>query len=132
MGSPSRARWVAWSTAALLTAAGTLIVVGSSMFSRAKHAVATPMSAEELAADGDRRLARGDVVGALEAYDEALMLDAADPRAYYRAGVALSYLGDREQAATMFLWVVRSGAPASEEVRRAREWLQAAGLPVPR
>jgi hypothetical protein len=42
--------------------------------------------------------------------------------------VALSYLGEPERAATLFLWVVRYGAPDREEVRLAREWLEAAQI----
>ena len=54
-----------------------------------------------------------------------------DPRdfsIYYRAGVALSHLGDHEQAATLFTQVIRMGPADREEVRSApRQWLEAAG-----
>lgn len=129
----SRARWVVWSTALLLAVATALVIVDSVLdMSRAKDAVATPVTAEQLKAEGDRRFAAGDIIGALQAYDDALTLDASDLSAYYRAGVALSHLGDREQAATLFLRVVRQGRPEHYEVRRAREWLEAAGVPAPR
>ena len=59
-----------------------------------------------------------------------MALDRRDLDAYYRAGVALSYLGEREQTATLFLWVVRYGPPEREEVRLAREWLEAAQIDV--
>lgn len=131
MGKLSPRRWLTWLTAVLLTAGSSLVVVGSSMLSRARQAVATPMSAGELLEDGDRRLAAGDVPGALRAYDDALVLDATDVAPYYRIGVALSYLGDREQAAAMFLRVVRQGPLSREEVRRARVWLAQAGVPLP-
>ena len=64
-----------------------------------------------------------------------MSLDRRDLTAYYRAGVALSYLGEREQTATLFLWVVRYGPPDREEARLAREWLEAAQIdlePAPR
>jgi tetratricopeptide (TPR) repeat protein len=125
----SPAQWVVWSTALLLTVATALVIVDSALdMSRAKPAVATPVSAEQLKAEGDRRLAAGDFSGALHAYDEALALDRTDVGAYYRAGVALSHLGDHEQAATLFLRVVRQGPDEREEVRRAREWLEATGV----
>jgi tetratricopeptide (TPR) repeat protein len=128
-----RARWVVWSTALLLIVATALVIVDSALdVSRAKKAVATTVTAAELKAEGDRRLAAGDFTGALQAYDYALALDARDLGAYYRAGVALSHLGDREQAVTLFLRVVRQGPPEREEVRRAQAWLEAAGvLPPP-
>jgi tetratricopeptide (TPR) repeat protein len=128
----SRARWIVWSTALLLAGMTALVVVDSVLdMSRAKDAVATPMSAAELKAHGDRRMVAGDYAGALQAYDAALLLDPADVSAYYRAGVALSHLGDREQTASLFLQVVRLGPPDREEVRRARAWLEAAGVPPP-
>jgi tetratricopeptide (TPR) repeat protein len=128
----SRARWVVWSTALLLAGITALVIVDSALdVSRAKHAVATPMSAPELKAEGDRRLAAGDFAGALQAYDYALTLDASDLDLYYRAGVALSHLGDREQAATLFLRVVRQGPAEHADVRRAQEWLEAAGVLPP-
>jgi Flp pilus assembly protein TadD len=129
MSPVSRARLLAWSTAALVLVAAAVILAGSAMeVSRARQAVATPMSVAQLKADGDRRLAAGDVLGALQAYDDALMLDDTDLGTYYREGVALSHLGDREQAATMFLRVVRGGKADEEEARRARAWLDAAGI----
>jgi Flp pilus assembly protein TadD len=129
MSAVSRARLLAWSTAVLAIVAAAVILAGSAMeMSRARQAVATPVTVEQLKTDGDRRLAAGDIAGALQSYDDALVLDDTDLGAYYRAGVALSYLGDREQAATMFLQVVRGGTGDEEEVRRARAWLDAAGI----
>lgn len=127
-----RARWVVWSTAMLLIVATALVIVDSALdVSRAKDAVATTVGAAELRAEGDRRLAAGDFSGALQAYDYALSLDGTDLGTYYRAGVALSHLGDREEAVTLFLRVVRQGPPEREEVRRARAWLEAAGVLPP-
>jgi len=131
MGKVSPGRWLTWLTAVLLTAGSSLIVVGSSMISRARQAVATSVTAGQLIEDGDQRLAAGDVRGALQAYDDAIVLDATDVAAYYRLGVALSYVGDREQATAMFLRVVRQGPAGREEVRRARAWLADAGVPAP-
>ena len=95
---------------------------------RTTQAVATPVSVRQLVEEGDRQLAAEDFAGALKAYDRAMTLDRRDLVPYYRAGVALSYLGEPEQAATLFLWVVRYGAPDREEVRLAREWLEAAQI----
>ena len=84
---------------------------------RATQAVATPITVRQLVEEGDRRLAEEDFAGALHSYDSALLLDRRELAAYYRAGVALSYLGEREQTATLFLWVVRYGPP--DRVRSA-------------
>jgi hypothetical protein len=127
MGYVSGARWVAWSTALVVGGVGALVLADYALdMSRARPAVATPVTAAHLIAEGDRRLAARDYAAALQHYDEAMMLDATHLGAFYRAGVALSYLGEREQTTTLFLWVVRHGPAEREEVRRAREWLQAA------
>ena len=132
MARYARARWVVWLTALLLAGVTALVIVDSALdVSRATDAVATPVSALELKAQGDRRLAAGDFAGALQAYDYALALDAADLGLYYRAGVALSHLGDREQAAMLFLRVVRQGPADHADVRRAQEWLEVAGVLAP-
>jgi Flp pilus assembly protein TadD len=124
----SGARWITWSTALVATVVGALVIADYALdTSRAKDAVATPVTTEHLKAEGDRRFAAGDVTGALQVYDEALGQDPADLTVYYRAGVALSHLDDPEQAALMFLRVVRMGPPEDPEVDQARRWLEAAG-----
>ena len=132
MAYVSHARWITWSSALVATAVGALIIADYALdTSRAKHAVATPVTApvttEHLKAEGDERFTAGDVVGALQIYDEALSQDPADITIYYRAGVALSHLDDSEQAALLFLRVVRMGPPDHPDVARARRWLEAAG-----
>jgi tetratricopeptide (TPR) repeat protein len=94
------------------------------------RAVATPVTLEQLVAEGDARLAQRDYEGALEAYDRALALGATHTGVYYRVGVALSHLGRQEETAAAFLWVARTGEPRSREVELARQWLQAAGISV--
>jgi hypothetical protein len=133
MASFPGARWITWLTALVATVPA-VAVVGDYVLdtSRAKDAVATPMTTDELKAEGDRRFAAGDVRGALQTYDAALARDPLDLTVYYRAGVALSHLGDDEQAATLFLHVVRVGPEDDEEVRRARAWLEEAGRLPPR
>jgi tetratricopeptide (TPR) repeat protein len=127
-----RAQWVAWFTALLLTVASALMLSGTgALVPRAEQAVATTVSPGQLMAEGDRRLAAGDFSGALQVYDDALMRDPSDVGLYYRAGAALSHLKEREQAVAMFLWVVRHGPPEREEVRLAREWLEAARVLAP-
>lgn len=92
--------------------------------------------AERILAEGDRRLAARDYRGALETYDRGLQLFPNDLRLLYRAGVALSFLGDRVQTTLVFQTVVRRGDPSSPEVQAARAWLQAAtdrsSAPTPR
>ncbi|HXG05305.1 MAG TPA: tetratricopeptide repeat protein [Candidatus Binatia bacterium] len=100
------------------------ILVGLRALSRPPAPVgAIERSAEQVLAEGDQRLARRDYRGALAAYDEGLERFPYDLRLLYRAGVALSFLGDREQAALVFRSVVRRGDPASPEVRAAQAWL---------
>ena len=131
MSERSRARWLAWSAVLVLTVASALALAATAMIlPRATQAVATPITVRQLVEEGDRRLAEEDFVGALRSYDSAMSLDRRELAAYYRAGVALSYLGEREQTATLFLWVVRYGPPDREEVRLAREWLEAAQIDV--
>ena len=131
MPDRSRARWLAWSAVLVLTVASALALSATAvMLPRATQAVATPVSVRQLIEEGDRRLAADDFAGALKSYDAAMALDRRDLVAYYRAGVALSYLDEREQTATLFLWVVRYGPPDREEVRLAREWLEAAQIDV--
>jgi len=132
MPDRSRARWLAWSAVLVLTVATALALAATAMIlPRATQAVATPITVRQLVEEGDRRLAEEDFAGALRSYDSALLLDQRELATYYRAGVALSYLGEREQTATLFLWVVRYGPPDRVEVRLAREWLEAAQIDVP-
>jgi len=132
MPDRTRARWLAWSAVLVLTVASALALAATAMIlPRATQAVATPITVRQLVEEGDRRLAEEDFAGALRSYDSAMSLDRRELAAYYRAGVALSYLGEREQTATLFLWVVRDGPPDREEVRLAREWLEAAEIDVP-
>lgn len=93
-------------------------------------AVATPVTVEQLVAEGDARLGQRDYAGALEAYDRALAAGGTSTGLYYRVGVALSHLGRQEETAAAFLWVARTGEPGSREVELARQWLQAAGISV--
>jgi Flp pilus assembly protein TadD len=132
MGYISNARWITWSSALVATAVGALVIADYALdTSRAKHAVATPVTApvttEHLKAEGDRRFTAGDMTGALQIYDEALGQDPTDITIYYRAGVALSHLDDSEQAALLFLRVIRMGPPEHPDVNQARQWLEAAG-----
>ena len=131
MSERTRARWLAWSAVLVLTVASALALAATAMIlPRATQAVATPITVRQLVEEGDRRLAEEDFAGALRSFDSAMSLDRRELAAYYRAGVALSYLGEREQTATLFLWVVRYGPPDREEVRLAREWLEAAEIDV--
>ena len=116
MPERTRARRLAWSAVLALTVASALALSATAMIlPRATQAVATPVSVRQLVEEGDQQLAAEDFAGALKSYDRAMSLDRRDLTAYYRAGVALSYLGEREQTATLFLWVVRYGPPDREE-----------------
>ncbi len=87
---------------------------------------AVRVSVDHLVVEGDQRLAAGDYRGALERYDHGLQIAPDDLRLLYRAGVALSFLGDREQTRILFETVVRQGDPARPEVRAAQAWLDSA------
>jgi hypothetical protein len=69
---------------------------------------------------------RGDWEGARRAYEDAIRAEPGDFRLRYRLGVALSHLDMREDATGVFKWVVANGPHASEEVRLAQQWLEAA------
>jgi tetratricopeptide (TPR) repeat protein len=131
MTDRSRARWLAW-TAVLILAVASAVGLSATaiILPRTTPAVAIPVSVRQLLDEGDQLLAAEDFAGALKAYDRAMSLDRRDVAAYYRAGVALSFLDDREQTAVLFRWVVRYGEPDREEVRLARKWLEAAEMPV--
>jgi hypothetical protein len=131
MSERSRARWVAWTAVLILTVASAVALsVTAIILPRTTPAVATPVSVRQLLDEGDQQLAAEDFAGALKSYDRAMSLDRRDVAAYYRAGVALSFLDDREQTTALFRWVVRYGEPDREEVRLAREWLEAAQIPI--
>ena len=114
----------------LTVASPVALSVTAIILPRTTPAVATTVGVRQLLDEGDQLLAAEDFAGALKAYDRAMSLDRHDVAAYYRAGVALSYLDDLEQTTTLFRWVVRYGEPDREEVRLAREWLEAAQIPV--
>jgi tetratricopeptide (TPR) repeat protein len=132
MPERSRARRLAWTAVLVLSVASAVALSATAIIlPRTTAAVATPMSVRQLLDDGDQQLAVGDFAGALKSYDRAMALDRRDVAAYYRAGVALSFLDDREQqTAALFRWVVRYGEPGREEVRLARAWLEAAQISI--
>jgi hypothetical protein len=119
MPERSRARRLAWTAVLFLTVASALALSATAIIlPRTTQAVATPVSARQLVEEGDRQLAAEDFAGALKAYDRAMTLDRRDLVPYYRAGVALSYLGEPEQAATLFCGSCGMARPT--EVRLAR------------
>lgn len=130
MPDRSRARRLAWTAVFILTVASAVGLSATAIIlPRTTPAVAIPVSVRQLIDEGDQLLAAEDFAGALKAYDRAMSIDRRDV-AYYRAGVARSFLDDREQTVVLFRWVVRYGEPDREEVRLAREWLEAAEIPV--
>ncbi len=80
-------------------------------------------SAEELRAEGDARLTRGDNAGAAQAYAQALRSEPENLAIRYRLGAALAGADRVKEATAAFLWVVERGSPDREEVGLARQWL---------
>jgi tetratricopeptide (TPR) repeat protein len=60
------------------------------------------LSVGELIARGDRRRGRGDYVGALRDYRQAIAQDGSNARAHYRAGEVLSILNRDSEALTAY------------------------------
>jgi len=77
---------------------------------------------------GEALIIRGDLEGAWKVYYDALRVEPDDLRLWYGLGRTLSRLNRRKETQEIFEYVVSRGAPDSEEVKHARQWLVGAGL----
>ena len=89
-----------------------------------------PLTAQ-LKAEGDALMARGDYERAVVKYLAAVNQEPKDVSLRFALGVALSNLDRREETIEQFRFVAINGAPGSNEVKLAREWLGGAGGPPP-
>ena len=85
-----------------------------------------PLTAQ-LKAEGDALMARGDYERAVVKYLAAVNQEPKDVSLRFALGVALSNLDRREETIEQFRFVAINGAPGSNEVKLAREWLAKAG-----
>ena len=91
-------------------------------------AAAALASFEDLHAQAAARVDQGDWPGAQLALEEALRRRPGDVHTRYLHALVLSRLDLRDHAAEGFRWVVDNGAPGSEDVEQARNWLIRAGV----
>ena len=85
-------------------------------------------SFEALHERADARVAEGDWAGARAALEEALRRRPGDVHTRYLHALVLTRLGLRDPAAEGFRWVVDNGAPGSDDVEQAMQWLIRAGV----
>lgn len=82
-------------------------------------------------AEGDAFMAKGDHVGAVEKYRQAVDLDQEGVRPRFALGTAYSFLDKRPEAIAQFRWVLARAAAGSTEHAEAYRWLARVGaLPV--
>jgi tetratricopeptide (TPR) repeat protein len=83
--------------------------------------------AEQLKAEGDAFMAKGDYIDAVEKYRQAADLDPAAVAPRFGLGTAYSFLEKRPEAILQFRWVLSHADTASSEYQEARRWLTRVG-----
>lgn len=83
--------------------------------------------AEQLKAEGDTFMAKGDYVDAVEKYRQAADLDPAAIGPRFGLGTAYSFLDKRPEAILQFHWVLSRADATSSEYQEARRWLSRVG-----
>lgn len=78
---------------------------------------------------GDALMARGDYAGAIVRYRAAIRKEPDDLAVVL--GTAFSRLGETEETAQQFIWVLEHGRPDRQEVVLARQWLMEVGQLTP-
>jgi hypothetical protein len=86
--------------------------------------------AEQLRAEGDALMARGDFAGALEKFRQAVDLEPVSVPLRFALGTAYSFLDKRPEAIAQFRWIVANAALDSREHQEARRWLAGVGVIV--
>ena len=92
----------------------------------APTAVVGPLTAQ-LKAEGDALAVKGDYEGAVVKYMAAVNQAPNDVALRFALAVALSHLDRRDETIEHFRFVASRGAPGSQEVAMARDWLAKAG-----
>ena len=86
--------------------------------------------AEQLKAEGDAFMAKGDYVDAVEKYRQAADLDSTAIGPRFALGTAYSFLDKRAEAIVQFRWVLGHADAASTEYQEAYRWLTRVGALV--
>jgi hypothetical protein len=86
--------------------------------------------AEQLRAEGDALMARGDYAGAVDKFRQAVDLEPVSVPLRFALGTAYSFLDKRPEAIAQFRWVVANAALDSREHQEARRWLARVGVVV--
>lgn len=88
--------------------------------------------AQQLKAEGDAFMAKGDYANAVEKYRQAADLDPAAITPRFAMGTAYSFLEKRPEAIIQFRWVLARADANSTEYEEAHRWLTRVGaLPGP-
>lgn len=83
--------------------------------------------AEQFRGEGDALMAKGNHVGAIEKYRNAVDLEPGNLRVRFGLGTAYSFLEKRPEAIAQFRWVIDNGPAESAEYQDARRWLVRVG-----
>jgi len=86
---------------------------------------------EQLKAEGDAVLAKGDYGNAVEKYRQAIDLDPSAVGPRFALGSAYSFLEKRPEAIVQFRWVMSRADAGSSEYQEAQRWLTRVGALVP-
>ena len=84
----------------------------------------------DVVAEALKAFDRSDWAQAARLLREATAKQPSDVRLHYSLAVSATHLTLRDEAVREFQWVVANGVPGSPEVVAAKNWLNAAGVPV--
>lgn len=88
--------------------------------------------AQQLRAEGDALMAKGDYQNAVEKYRQLADLEPAAVAPRFALGTAYSFLEKRPEAIVQFRWVLSRADAGSTEYQEAQRWLARVGaLPIP-
>lgn len=86
---------------------------------------------EQMKAEGDAFLAKGDYGNAVEKYRQAIDLDSGAIGPRFALGTAYSFMEKRPEAIVQFRWVLSRADAASSEYQEAQRWLIRVGALAP-
>lgn len=86
---------------------------------------------EQMKAEGDAFLAKGDYGNAVEKYHQAIDLDSGAIGPRFALGSAYSFMDKRPEAIVQFRWVLSRADAASSEYQEAQRWLMRVGALTP-
>jgi hypothetical protein len=86
---------------------------------------------EQMKAEGDTFLAKGDYGNAVEKYRQAIDLDGGAIGPRFALGTAYSFMEKRPEAIVQFRWVLSRADAASSEYQEAQRWLIRVGALAP-